>query len=255
MLNQRIQINYRLTFNAAFHLGTGLRSGLIHRSVATDPEGYLFVPGSTVKGSLRDRCGQIARLFAFPGDDPHVGDVREANPQASLVELIFGSRFQPGRLFFDDAKLIAEDQKLFEPSNEDSRVRDRRRDEFRSWQTEKRTQVSIWRPTNTAASGQLYNNEYGIRGLRFDGQISGRLRGYATLAEEPRSYSLILLIIGLLGLERLGGNKSSGAGLLECEVLHLVVDGQVVEPALMVSNLLDLDYELYSLVVAEEVGS
>lgn len=255
MLNQRIQINYRLTFNTAFHLGTGLRSGLIHRSVATDSEGYLLVPGSTVKGSLRDRCGQIARLFRFPEDDPHVGKISEANLQAALVELIFGSRFQPGRLYFDDAKLISEDRELFEPTYDDPRLRDRRRNEFRSWQTEKRTQVSIWRPTNTAAAGRLYNSEYGIRGLRFDGQISGLLRGYATLADPPLSYSLIFLIMGLLGLERLGGNKSSGAGLLNCEVLRLVADTQVVDPMLLVANLQDLDYDLYNLVVAEEMGS
>lgn len=255
MLNQGIQINYRLTFNGAFHLGTGLRSGLIHRAVATDPEGYLFVPGSTVKGSLRDQCGQIARLFHLPSDDPHAGGISEANSRATLMELIFGSRFQPGRLYFDDAKLVDKDQKLFEPAYRDFEMRRRRQDEFRSWQTEKRTQVSIWRPTNTAAAGRLYNSEYGIRGLRFEGQISGLLRGYATLTEPPRSYSLILLIVGLLSLERLGGNKSSGAGLLECELLRLVVDGQVVEPALMVGNLQDLDYGLYNLVVAEEMGS
>ena len=254
MLNQRIEIKYRLTFDAAFHLGTGLRKGLVHRAVVTDPDGYLIVPGSTIKGSLRDRCGQISHLFGFPPDDPHVSSVNEANPHSTLIQLIFGSRFQPGRLYFDDAKLIKEDQDLFEPTYGDSRMRDRRRDEFRSWQTEKRTQVSIWRPTSTAATGRLYNSEYGIRGLRFEGQILGMLSGYPTLSDPPRNYSLILLIMGLGGLERLGGNKSSGAGLLDCQILQVAVDGQTLDLASMLTDLQDMDYDLYDLVVAEEKG-
>lgn len=254
MLNQQIQINYRVTFSAAFHLGTGLRSGLIHRSVATDPNGYLFVPGSTVKGVLRDYCGQIVRLFNFPDDDPHAANIGEANSQGTIIEHIFGSRFRPGRLYFDDAKLDIEDQKLFEPTYDDPQLQNRRRSEFRSWQIEKRTQVSLWRPTNTATTGQLYHSEYGIRGLRFDGQIIGLLEGYGTLAEPLVSYSLVLLLAGLYRLERIGGNKSGGAGQLTCEVHRLVVDGQATEPGYVLGYLKDFDYELYDLVVQEALS-
>ncbi|MBU6349705.1 MAG: hypothetical protein KGS73_06100 [Chloroflexi bacterium] len=255
MLNQRIEIRYQFTFETPFHLGTGLRNGLVHRSIITAPDGYLIIPGSTIKGSLRDRCSQISRLFNFPEDDPHVNNVSKANPQSTLIELVFGSQFQPGRLYFDDAKLIKADQDLFEPDYKDFRMSNRKRDKFRSWQTEKRTQVSIWRPTHTAAAGRLYNSEYGIRGLRFEGQIVGLLSGYATLSDSPHNYSLIFLIMGLGSLEWLGGNKSSGAGLLNCEILRLAVDGQILDPASMLMNLQDMDYALYDLVVAQERGS
>jgi hypothetical protein len=61
--------------------------------------------------------------------------------------------------------------------------------------------------------------------------------------------------MGLGSLEWLGGNKSSGAGLLNCEILRLAVDGQILDPASMLMNLQDMDYALYDLVVAQERGS
>lgn len=254
MLNQRIDLDYQLMFDASFHFGTGLRSGLIHRAVARDANGYLYVPGSTVKGVLRDRCGQIARLLGFPGDDPHAGQLREANRQRTIVEHIFGSRFQPGRLNFDDAQLVKEDEELFEPSYRDPDLRSRRRIEFRNWQTENRTQVMLWRPTNTAASGRLFTSEFGIRGLRFDGKISGWLTGLGTLTDPPVNYSLILLLAGLMSLDLIGGSKSRGAGQLVCEIATLSVDSETKDPALILDNLHELDFDLLNLIAAEEAS-
>ena len=47
----RIQLFYNLTFQTPFHCGTGLRSGLIDRAIVRDREGYLYVPGSSIKGA------------------------------------------------------------------------------------------------------------------------------------------------------------------------------------------------------------
>src|SRR5690348_11103453 len=61
--SDRIHIAYDLTFATPFHCGTGIRVGLIDRTVVRDSEGYLYVPGSTFKGVLRERCEQLARLY------------------------------------------------------------------------------------------------------------------------------------------------------------------------------------------------
>jgi len=241
-----------MTFDAAFHMGTGLRNGLIHRTVNRDSDGYLFIPGSTVKGVVRDLCSQTAMLFGFSPDDPHAAGSAEASPSSTIIELIFGSRFRPGRLFFDDAMLTDEDRELFEPPHHDPFMRDRHRAEFRGWQTEKRTQVSIWRPTGSAQAGRLYNTEYGIRGLRFDGRITGSLEGYATLTTPPTNYSLILLLAGLYSVTRIGANKSNGLGSLAVEVHRLTVDGQVVESTQLLNELEQLEFEWYKMVLEEE---
>src|SRR5581483_4906004 len=49
----RISITYDMTFETPFHCGTGLRAGLIDRTIVRDHDGYLYVPGSTIKGVVR----------------------------------------------------------------------------------------------------------------------------------------------------------------------------------------------------------
>src|SRR5690348_6969874 len=61
--NDRLRLDYKLTFTTPFHCGTGLRAGLVDRTVRRDHEGYLYIPGSTLKGVLRERCEQVARLY------------------------------------------------------------------------------------------------------------------------------------------------------------------------------------------------
>lgn len=222
MPKSQIRIDYQLTFESAFHMGTGLRDGLIHRAAAKDPSGFLYVPGSTIKGVTRDRCARIGALFHLPPDDPHRTDLADAHPDATLMALIFGSQFRGGHVHFDDAALTEEDRKLFTPPPALREWRDR----FLAWQTEKRTQVSIWRPTGTAESGFLYNSEYGVAGLRFDGRIAGSLP--AGLQGE---WGLALLLAGLLSIDRIGGNKSSGGGLVACSIRRLLVGGKEADYA------------------------
>lgn len=51
-----VQIEYTLKFMTLFHCGTGIRAGLVDRTVRRDSAGYLYVPGSTFKGVLREHC-------------------------------------------------------------------------------------------------------------------------------------------------------------------------------------------------------
>src|SRR5437588_7887342 len=64
----RIQLLYDLTFQTPFHCGTGLRSGLVDRTIVRDAEGYLYVPGSTIKGALRMHCEGLSRFYE-PADE------------------------------------------------------------------------------------------------------------------------------------------------------------------------------------------
>ena len=54
MRTDRIHITYELTFTTPFHCGTGLRVGLIDRTIVRDNDEYLYVPGSTIKGIVRE---------------------------------------------------------------------------------------------------------------------------------------------------------------------------------------------------------
>lgn len=245
MRTERIHIAYQLMFASAFHFGTGLRDGLINRVVARDADGLLYVPGSTLKGVLRERCEQVAGVFDLPVLDSHTADWREATTDIDPCTRIFGSRFHPGHLYFDDAQMIDEDRTLFRATG-DGALRDA---EFKNWQTEGRTQVSMSRATGTAQHGRLFTSEYGLCDLRFRGQVTGVLTGVSLQWTGLRAgtYPLLLLLVGLLSLDRIGGSKSTGAGKVTCTVEQLSVDGQALAVADLLDELPALDQEIYAL--------
>lgn len=239
-----ISIDYQIQFKAPFHFGTGLRNGLINRSIARNAEQYLYVPGSTLKGVLRDRCEQLARLFNLEAHEPHEETLSEAHPILDIVTRIFGSRFYPGQLYFDDAQLMGTQQAWFEPNPQGQQIDDLRRGEFRAWQTENRTQVSLSRLLGTAKQGHLYSSEYGVRTLCFTGRIIGRLTGFAFSDEAQGNYALLLLVAAIQSLDddAVGGNKSTGSGRMSLEITKLQVAGMPMDIPKLLEQLDNLEY-------------
>lgn len=220
MLHDTLSLSYQLRFISGFHCGTGLRQGLIHRGVARDADGFLYVPGSTLKGILRDHATSIARLLKLDIPLPHAqtAGLDHFATTCDVVAHIFGSVFRPGTLFFDDALMHQEDRKFF---NSDSGTDKEHTERFRAQQIDTRTQVSMSRVTGTARRGMLFSSEYGIRELRFCGTIQGRLSGVPTIDDATTSYSLVLLLAALCSLDRIGGGKSTGFGHVVCHITHL----------------------------------
>jgi CRISPR/Cas system CSM-associated protein Csm3 (group 7 of RAMP superfamily) len=172
---------------------------------------------------VRERCEQLADLFDLRATLPHIDDWAEADVSSpDIVARIFGTRFVPGKLYFDDAQLLEEQRAWFElPRGMPATHRAK----YRAWQTEQRTQVSLSRVTNTAQPGRLYTSEYGRADLVFTGAIGGLVRGTELFENEAwGTYPLLLLVAGLLSLERMGGSKSSGAGEVTVAIEALQVD-------------------------------
>src|SRR5947209_2956661 len=166
----RIQIEYDLKFSTSFHCGTGIRAGLIDRTIVRDSGGYLYVPGSTFKGVLRERCEQLARMYEELDEDmreliasPHdeLIALRGLGQKTTMVTRIFGSHIQPGQLFFDDARQTDEDKRQYDAQNDKGR--------YKNFQVDQYTQVRLNRPTRTAVEGALYTSEFGIRDFVFKG--------------------------------------------------------------------------------------
>lgn len=222
-----LHIRYKLTFKTQFHCGTGIREGLIDRTVVRDSGGYLYIPGSSFKGNVRERCEQLSSFYEQASGkqvDPHNADtaLRQLgkNP-LSMITRIFGSQIFPGKLFFDDAHQSEDDLKQY-----DSQEQDEGKGKYQNFQVMPYTQVRIDRPTRTAVQGALYTSEFGTRDIVFEGNIQGWLTciPISELEETGRpapTYSLLLLLAGLHLVRRLGGNKSTGKGMCECEVVSL----------------------------------
>jgi CRISPR/Cas system CSM-associated protein Csm3 (group 7 of RAMP superfamily) len=212
----RIHLAYTLTFLTPFHFGTGLRKGLLDRTVVRDSGEYLYVPGSTIKGVVREHCERLARLYQDDKSDVDARiqvvdlyDEKKAlwglSQAISMVTRIFGSQQQPGHLFFDDAH-----------QSEQGQV-----------ETEVYTQVRLDRPTHTSVPGALFTSEFGIRGFTFEGSIDGWLECTPISdADNSPTYSLLLLLAGLRLLDAIGGNKSTGKGRCNCEITMLTVNGK-----------------------------
>ncbi len=229
MGNDRVQITYDLNFTTLFHFGTGIRAGLIDRTVVRDGEGYLYVPGSTIKGVLREHCEQLARIYKHQLSSPH-------NEKAALYELgtlppslvtrIFGSHVTSGTLYFENAVLEEEDK----PRSDHPRPRIR--EKYREMQVDLYTQVRLNRLTRTSVPGALYTSEFGTNESVFHGSIEGWLNCTSLdgLGTPAPSYSLLLLLAGMRMIDRLGGNKSTGKGACSCDITSIRLKGQEIAP-------------------------
>lgn len=240
MRTDRIQIAYTLTFSAPFHCGTGVRRGLIDRSVMRDGGEYLYIPGSTLKGVVRELCEQLARFYEDNDETmrerivtPHdkALALRDLGKTHSLVTRIFGSQILPGSLYFADARQTKSDMQRYDAPGEDGAKR------YQHMQTDDATQVRLHRPTRTAVQGALYTSEFGRRTMAFEGSITGGLECLPISAELDEAfadkdngptYSLLLLLAGLRMLERLGGNKSTGKGECCCTIRSLSINDQPI---------------------------
>lgn len=217
-----VQIDYELHFAAPFHLGTGITEGLIDRTVIRDAGRNLYVPASTFKGVLREHCEQLCRFYLPNAQtaSPHnrYAALTQFGKMPPLINRIFGSPLYPGGLRFSDARQQQETNKV-----------------LKDMQTSISTQVRIDRLTRTAADEALYTSEYGARYLLFEGTIKGLLNctpveELAVLVQGRETYtltpsrSLLILLAGLLMVERLGGNKSSGKGQCRCTITNVLLD-------------------------------
>ena len=230
-----IQLSYNLTFTMPFHCGTGLRVGLIDRTIVRDHHGYLYVPGSTIKGVLREQCERLARLYEVLDEEMQEHIVSPHDTEKALwmqgyphtmITRIFGSQSYPGQLFFDDARQTNDIKRQY-----DSKERgDKGKGKYKGTQVDLYTQARLDRPTRTAVRGALYTSEFGSKDLTFKGNITGWL-ACTTIEdlEDGPTYSLLLLLAGMHLLDRLGGNKSVGKGQCQCKITALKRGDMVYE--------------------------
>ena len=234
-----VNIDYQIEFETPFHFGTGLRRDLLDRSVCRDANGYLYIPGSTLKGVTRERCEQIAHLFNLQVVSPHdkKAAIVSLKNNIDIVTRIFGSRYKPGELYFDNATMIKTDKDFFDFDSDSGRVLKH----YTHLQTEARTQTSISRLLGTVQEQALFQSEFGIKELCFEGQIYGHLEGFH-IDENEWSYAFLLLVAGICANDRIGANKSTGMGKYNCQIQKLEFNDVTVAVSDVLDSLSELEY-------------
>lgn len=85
-------MKYQVEFFSNWHCGSGQSAGAdADELVVKDPDGLPFIPGKTIKGLLREA---VASVLHFGGSD-----------DMTLVDALFGSENQQGKLYFTNASL------------------------------------------------------------------------------------------------------------------------------------------------------
>lgn len=240
-LERRLRLTGALTTRTALRIGGGGGGNLdaVDLPVLRDAGGYPFIPGSSLKGSLRSTVESLVRgaghargtglwacdpLVEKDGPDGACGyhaQGRRAEvdvAQHCAVCRLFGSRVVASHGRFTDAVLSAEDRARARPP------------------VELRDGVAIDRDLRVAYDKRKYDFEVVSPGARFEIEV---------FVENPRPWLMGLLIIGLDqiadGFTALGGFTSRGlgrvdltwSGLTEVSARDLL-DGK--EPEMLVGN-------------------
>jgi CRISPR/Cas system CSM-associated protein Csm3 (group 7 of RAMP superfamily) len=190
-----------IEMQGALHIGAGYGRGLIDRAVVHDGRGQIYIPGSSLKGKVREACERLATTQGLQVcQPPYPQGMCGKNREPCIVCRIFGT---PGRchdewmgLHWDNAYLTKEWQQAAEGLS----------------LSYPRTQVGMSRRRGVAREGLLFTDEFTAEGLTFQTRISGHLPLTAVLDEPGRYYELILLLAGLKMVNALGGATSRGAG-------------------------------------------
>lgn len=216
MLPQRLDLCYEIVWKGRWHIGSGYQSAVADRllrrmgGVRGDP----FVPGSQLKGVLRSQCEQLALALDLEAINPHAATwddeqnlLDHFTPLANsklIVDRLFGSRYQGECLFVTNAMPVASDV-------ENKAV--------------VQTRTAMDRATGTVMEQHLFTTELVEGEINLRGKIRGRHPAeILTQYDDGFPYEYALLVAGILSLETIGSDKSTGLGRcqvnLEEETLH-----------------------------------
>lgn len=235
-----LEIEVEISFKSKWHCGSGEGGVLVDRLLSRDSRGLPYVPGSTLKGVVRESCEKLSRALRFPEPcDPHLWDIQK-NPGLfsplrevrSPVDAVFGNKYEEGGIIFRDARL---DEKTG-PRQFFSQTRARR-----------------YRRLGTTAEKQLFSSEYAVP-LTLKTTIGGHHRHLVCFeppdAEDPEypPYGYSLLVAGILGVERLGGDKSTGSGSVTLRIESFVYNGKSFDDLGKILEPLDPEFYEESLI-------
>jgi len=230
-------IEYSITLNSPLHIASGLEApGYADRIVLRDKGNMPYIPGSSLKGALRAAVTRLGRTLSVP----ECGGAECSNPKCLLCRL-FGSVKSPGLLRFGDARIATGTaEEPFDPA----------------WFSV-RNGVQICRQRRIAREGLLYNLEYADvpSDQVFTGHISGWV-GDDNLLDMDLPPTVWALLCGLRLVDKLGGNRSRGAGSVRIEATKILLNGEAVGTGALGSIGLSPDLiEGYAYALQEEVAA
>ena len=199
-------IEYRLEARAPrLFCGSGTGRRGVDRTFLRDAVGRIVVPGSHMKGLVRQQCENLLETLGRTCADPH--DRTRTVPADSLLARTFGLA-GPADLVcvFSDLTVVSDRETDREPA--DGAVRAR---------------IAMHRRLGRPIHGALFDTDYGV----LDGDLCGSIQLWADGASPPPQ--LTLLCAGLHLVEAVGGDSSTGAGLVRAHIASVTRAGDAID--------------------------
>ena len=201
---QRLDLSYNITWEGRWHVGSGYQSATADRLLRRfgGVDGAPFVPGSQIKGVLRYQCERLALALGLEAVNPHTGieedeknlvtHFKPLTKSTLVIDRLFGTRYQGECLYLTNAVPVLPKERTV---------------------TSVQPRTALDRVTGTVMEQHLFTTEFSEGNASLQGTIRARHpAGVLTQYEDGFPYEYALLLVSLLSLDTLGGDKSTGLG-------------------------------------------
>lgn len=232
----KVELKYSLYMVTSFSTCTGSKEAMSANSLVRDASGNLYLPGSTIKGKVRDNCSRLVRtLGGSVCGAPVPGKMCFGEIMCPVCSL-FGSPYNPSPLYFSDARLDKEHLKVRDSImgalTEEEGARLARRYDVRH-----HTRTRVSRARGVAKEGSLFTLQSVEGGQVFKGTVYGRVKLNET--DDPGCfYELIMLLAAVKMTDFIGSGNSIGLGKCLMNVDTLLI-GDVIQPGSMTDKMFD----------------
>ncbi len=210
-MRHNLKIGMTICFESKWHTGSGEGGFLVDRLIRKDARDWPYIPGSTLKGVVRENCEKLSRTLGFPEPlNPHEDEDSEAfkplNELQSPVDRIFGNKYQSGNLFFRDARLKDKPPHRF---------------------LREQSRICTYRKLGTAKDQHLFSTQYAAP-MKFQTRIDGYHNDLVCFCEGDPPYAYCLLIAAIMKTDRIGGDKTTGSGQIKISLDTIECDGKTL---------------------------
>lgn len=240
MIDYQLDVKIKINPTSFWHIGSGLGHAGLHRLALKDGLNRPYISGSHLKGILRQSCEDLAETIGLDTVSPHRIDKIEGFTSSQktpfIIDRLFGSRFEGGKLFCRPAYWTGNVQETF----------------YEKAHIKVQARTAIDRALQTSKAKHLFQTEYVHRGF-FSTTISGRHK-FLTVEQKgdwPIEYALLLG--GLCILDRMGGDRTHGKGRIVIEIEEILYNGEVLAMKTCLAPLAERDMSLWINLQREEL--
>lgn len=189
--------------SSRFFCGAGVGRSVTDRTFVRDARGRVVIPGSHIKGVVRQACEDLLETLGHDVVSPHDHD--RASVAEDLVSATFGRPEDADLCCFFSEIIVADDP-----------------------DTEIRKRIRMDRRLGRPVAQHLFDTEYAIS---TEEEAEGRILLWLQDGGSAMPPGLTLVCASLRLVQHFGGDSSTGAGHVDLTLRSVTLDGESLAPA------------------------